>query len=44
MTVKRCLLHKTKLEAFKAWLFAQFIPYRPGKGPWQELQVHTEKH
>lgn len=44
MTNKRCLLHKTKLEAFKAWLDEQSIPHRPGKGPWQELQVLTEKY
>ena len=37
--MSRNLLHKSKLEAFKAWLVEQDIPFRPGKGEWQELQV-----
>lgn len=39
----RHTLHKTKLEAFKAWLDMQGIGYRPGKGDWQVLQVLTNK-
>lgn len=35
----RNLLHKTKLEDFKAWLDAQAIAHRPGRGDWQVLQV-----
>jgi len=42
--MKRCLLHRTKLEEFKAWLDQQGIPVRPGKGPWQLFQVFTEDH
>lgn len=37
--MSRCLLHKTKLDAFKAWLDAAGIPHRPGKGTFQVLQV-----
>jgi hypothetical protein len=35
----RNTLHKTKLEAFKAWLDYKWIPHREGKGEWQVLQV-----
>lgn len=41
--MKRCLLHKTKLEEFKSWCLANNIATRPGKGLWQVLQVHTEE-
>ena len=37
--MSRCLLHKTKLDAFKEWLTAQGIPHREGRGEWQVLQV-----
>lgn len=37
--MSRNLLHKSKLEAFKAWLVEQDVPFRTGKGEWQELQV-----
>ena len=42
--MKRCLLHINQLEAFKAWLDANGIPHRPGKGCYQVLQVDTPKH
>lgn len=35
----RNLLHKDKLEAFKAWLDFTEREYRPGRGDWQVLQV-----
>ena len=35
----RNTLHKTKLEAFKAWLDYKRIPHREGKGEWHVLQV-----
>ncbi len=35
----RCVLHKTKLDEFKAWLAEVGIDYRPGKGCYQVLQV-----
>ena len=41
MSDNRCLLHKTKLEEFKAWLDSKGIQHRPGKGDWQVLQVQT---
>ncbi len=37
--MSRCLLHKNKLEAFKAWLTAGGIAHRPGRGDFQVLQV-----
>ena len=37
--MSRCLLHKTKLDEFKAWLTAQGIAHRPGRGEFQVLQV-----
>lgn len=37
--MSRCLLHKSKLEAFKAWLTASGIEHRGGRGVWQVLQV-----
>jgi hypothetical protein len=40
--VSRCLLHKTKLEPFKAWLSGQGIEHRPGRGDYQILQVLTK--
>lgn len=40
----RNTLHKTKLEAFKAWLDYKWIPYREGKGKWQVLQVFTNEY
>ena len=35
----RCTLHKSKVEAFKAWLTEHDIPHRPGKGAYELLQV-----
>lgn len=37
--MSRSLLHKTKLEPFKAWLSTNEIPHRPGRGDYQVLQV-----
>lgn len=37
--MSRCLLHKTKLDEFKAWLDKNGIPNRPGKGFYQALQI-----
>lgn len=39
--MKRCLLHRTKIDEFKAWLDRQGISTRPGKGQWQLFQVLT---
>ena len=33
--------HKSHLKEFKDYLAAQGIPYRQGRGVWQELQVLT---
>lgn len=41
--MKRCTLHLTHLEPFKAWLQEQGIAYRAGKGDWQVLQVQTPR-
>jgi hypothetical protein len=38
----RCMLHISKLDAFKAYLNDQEIAHRPGKGEYQVLQVLTE--
>ena len=35
----RNLLHKDKLEQFKAFLDSKEIEYREGKGTWEVLQV-----
>lgn len=37
----RSLLHKSKMEDFKAWLTVNSINHRPGRGDWQILQVQT---
>lgn len=37
--MSRNLLHKTKLDAFKAWLDSKGIEHRPGRGEYQMLQV-----
>lgn len=37
--MSRNLLHKSKLEAFKAWLDSQGIDHRPPRGDYQVLQV-----
>ncbi|MBC2594901.1 hypothetical protein H5P28_11595 [Ruficoccus amylovorans] len=39
--MSRCLLHKSKLDAFKAWLDQEGIPNHPGKGDYQVLQVQV---
>lgn len=36
------LLHTSRLEAFKAWLTKNDRGWRPGKGPYQVIQVLTE--
>lgn len=40
--MSRCLLHKSKLDEFKAWLDAKQIEHRPGRGDYQVLQVKTK--
>jgi len=40
--VSRNLLHKTKLDAFKAWLDKNYIEHRAARGDFQVLQVKTE--
>lgn len=35
----RGLLARHKLEDFKKWLTEHGVPYRPGKGAWQVIQV-----
>jgi len=37
--MSRNLLHKTKLEPFKAWLTSQGIQHRPPRGDYDVLQV-----
>jgi hypothetical protein len=37
--MSRNLLHKTKLEPFKAWLSAKGIQHRPPRGDYDVLQV-----
>jgi hypothetical protein len=37
----RNLLHKSKLDAFKAWLDTQGIQHRPPRGDYQVLQVQV---
>lgn len=37
--MSRSLLHKSKLEDFKAWLDENCINHRPGVGDYQVLQV-----
>lgn len=37
--MSRNLLHKSKLEDFKAWLDAKKRVHRPGRGDFQVLQV-----
>lgn len=40
--MSRCLLHKSKLEAFKEWLTATGIEHRPARGEFQVLQVKVK--
>ncbi len=40
--VSRSLLHVSKLEEFKAWLDAQGILHRPGRGDYEELQINNK--
>lgn len=42
--MSRNLLHKNKLEDFKAWLDKKGIKHRPGKGAFQVLQVNNVKN
>lgn len=37
--MKRCLLHKEKIEQFKSYLIKNNIQYRGGKGDFQVIQV-----
>ena len=39
----RNLLHKDKLEQFKAFLDHLDVEYREGKGAWEVLQVYNHK-
>lgn len=39
--MKRCLLHKSKLEDFKYFLIKEKCQYRSGKGQFQVLQVEV---
>lgn len=39
--MSRNLLHKTKLEPFKAWLSTQGIQHRPPRGDYDVLQVQA---
>ena len=39
---RRDILHKSKLDAFKAWLTDHGIEYRDGRGAYQILQVYIE--
>lgn len=41
--MSRCLLHKTKLEDFKAWLTDQGIEHRPPRGGYEVWQVRDKK-
>lgn len=41
MSTNRCYLHKNKLAEFVDWLDTKGIAHRPGKGPFQVLQVLT---
>lgn len=41
--MSRCLLHKTKVAAFTAWLTEAGIEHRPGRGEWQLLQVRIKR-
>lgn len=40
--MSRNLLHKTKIEAFKAWLDEKGIEHRPARGTYQVLQIKTK--
>jgi len=37
--MSRCLLHISKLDAFKSWLDKEGIAHRPARGDYQVLQV-----
>lgn len=39
--MSRNLFHRNHLEEFKVYLDAHTIPHRPGRGPYQVLQVQT---
>lgn len=41
--MSRCLLHKSRLDAFKLWCEHRAIQTRPGRGDYQVLQVLTSK-
>ncbi|MBY4730779.1 hypothetical protein K6V90_09565 [Cupriavidus pauculus] len=40
--MSRCLLHKSKLKAFKEWLTAIGIEHRQPRGDFQVLQVKVK--
>ena len=40
--MSRCLLHKNKLDDFRAWLMAEGIAHRSGRGDYQVLQVQLK--
>ena len=41
--MSRSLLHVSKLDEFKAWLDAQGIDHRPGRGAYEVLQVRQRR-
>lgn len=43
MNIRRALLHRTRLEAFKEWCAANGVETRAGKGDFQVLQVRVGK-
>lgn len=40
--MSRNLLHKTKLDPFKAWLTENGIEHRPARGDYDVLQVRSD--
>jgi len=39
--MSKCLLHISKLQAFKDFLDGAAIPHRDGRGDWQVMQVYV---
>lgn len=42
MADNRGILHVSQLDRFKEWLVWSSVPFRPGKGFWQALQVQVD--
>ena len=40
--MSRNTLHLSHLEKFKQWLVDEFIPFRPGKGNYQVIQIRLD--